>query len=43
MIEALTVVEEGTQSEDSEEVQGDANALIDEVGEQVPDSEESDD
>ena len=51
LIEALTVVEgdagnggeEGTQSEDSEEVQGDANALIDEVGEQVPDSEESDD
>ena len=51
LIEALTVVEgdagngggEGTQSEDSEEVQGNANALIDEAGEQVSDSEESDD
>ena len=51
LIEALTVVEgdagdgggEGTQSEDSGELQGNANALIDEIGEQVSDSEESDD
>ena len=51
LIEALTVVEgdagdgggEGTQSEDSGELEENPNALIDEVGEQVSDSEESDD
>ncbi|GIS79391.1 MAG: hypothetical protein CM1200mP14_09570 [Gammaproteobacteria bacterium] len=51
LIEALTVVEgdagdgggEGTQSEDSGELEENPNALIDEVGEQASDSEESDD
>jgi N utilization substance protein A len=51
LIEALTVVEgeagngggEGTQSEDSEEVQGNANAVVDAVGEQASALEESDD
>ena len=48
LIEALTVVEgdaggEGTQSEDSGELEENPNVLIDEVGEQASDSEESDD
>ena len=51
LIEALTVVEgdagdgggEGSQSEDSGELEENPNALIDEVGEQASDSEESDD
>ena len=51
LIEALTVVEgeagnggeEGTQNEDSEEVQGNANAVVDAVGEQASALEESDD
>ena len=51
LIEALTVVEgdagdgggEGTQSEDSGELEENPNALIDEVSEQASDSEESDD
>ena len=51
LIEALTVVEgdagdgggEGTQSEDSGELEENPSALIDEVGEQASDSEESDD
>ena len=51
LIEALTVVEgdagdgggEGTQSEDSGELEENPNALIDEVAEQASDSEESDD
>ena len=52
LIEALTVVdeseavnggEEGTRSEDLEEVQGNANAVVVEVGEEASASKESDD